>query len=58
MDRLLSLNDVAMRYGVDSSTIREWIRKGVIGYVMVGPARVKRVPAPTESTSAQSQSAK
>jgi excisionase family DNA binding protein len=41
---LLSTADVAAQYGVSDETVRRWIRKGVISYVMVGPFRLKRVP--------------
>lgn len=43
MDELLSVSDVARRYGVSSETVRRWIRKGIIAYVMVGPFRLKRI---------------
>jgi excisionase family DNA binding protein len=41
---LLSTADVAAQYGVSDETVRRWIRKGVIAYVMVGPFRLKRIP--------------
>ena len=41
---LLSVAQVARTYGVCDETVRAWIRKGIVGYVMVGPFRVKRIP--------------
>lgn len=39
----LTTAQVAREYGVCVETVRNWIRKGVIGYVMIGPYRLKRI---------------
>jgi excisionase family DNA binding protein len=41
---LLTTGQVAALYGVSEQTVRLWIRKQIIGYVMVGPYRLKRIP--------------
>ena len=41
---LLTVAEVAQHYAVSTETVRRWIRKGILGYVMVGPCRVKRIP--------------
>jgi excisionase family DNA binding protein len=41
---LLTVMEVAQTYHVSDDTVRRWMRKGIIGYVMVGPFRVKRIP--------------
>lgn len=42
-DVLLSADAVSKQYGVCVETVRRWMRKGVIPYVMVGPNRAKRI---------------
>lgn len=42
--RLRTVADAARAFGVSDETIRRWVRKGIIGYVMVGPYRIKRIP--------------
>ena len=44
VDRLLTAADVARAYGVRVETVREWIRKGIMGHVLVGPFHAVRVP--------------
>ena len=39
---LLSTRDVARMYGVSTSTIRRWIKLGILGYTIVGSNRVRR----------------
>jgi excisionase family DNA binding protein len=41
---LLTVAEVAQTYHVSDETVRRWIRKGILGYVMVGPFRVRRIP--------------
>ncbi len=41
--RWLTAAQVARAYGVDVETVREWMRKGIIAYVKVGPFNVKRI---------------
>lgn len=43
-ERLLTMSEVAQSYHVSDETVRRWVRKGIIGYVMVGPFRLKRIP--------------
>ena len=41
---LLTIQEVASLYAVSTETIRRWIRRKILGYVMVGPGRVRRIP--------------
>jgi len=41
---LLTVAEVAQSYNVSDETVRRWMRKGIIGYVMVGPFRARRIP--------------
>jgi hypothetical protein len=49
-DDLLRLGDVAREYNIAERTVRDWIQKGLIPYVMVGPFRIKYVERATVET--------
>lgn len=47
MSDLLTVNQVAAFYHVSAATVRRWIREGRIDYVLVGPARARRIERTT-----------
>jgi excisionase family DNA binding protein len=40
---LLTASEAAKRLGTNTETIRRWMRKGVIGYLEIGPYHRKRL---------------
>ena len=41
---LFTVTEVAQYYGVCDETVRRWIRRKALDYVLVGPARLRRIP--------------
>ena len=41
---LFTIAEVAQYYGVCDETVRRWIRRKALDYVLVGPARLRRIP--------------
>ena len=42
-DELISLQEFANRFGVQTSVVRLWIREGRIPYTLVGPRMIKMI---------------
>ena len=41
---LFTITEVAQYYGVCDETVRRWIRRKALDYVLVGPAPLRRIP--------------
>ena len=49
VDELITLDEFARRYQVDTSLVRSWVKQGKIPYVLYGPKKLKRLrPADIE----------
>lgn len=42
-EEYLTVQDFANRFGVQTSVVRGWVRKGLIRYVLVGPRHIRHV---------------
>lgn len=42
--RLYTPAQVARIYGVNVVTVKAWLRKGIIGHVIIGPTKHRRIP--------------
>lgn len=41
---MMTIAEVSRVYGIKRQTLYLWIEKGLVGHVLVGPCRTKRIP--------------
>lgn len=42
-DDLITVQHFAEQFGVGTETVREWVKKGYINFVLVGPRKMKMI---------------